>query len=303
MKPLTVFSCFDGISGARVALDRLGIPVTYYASEINKYAIKIALKNYPDAIQLGDINSINPYLLPKIELLIGGSPCQDLSVAKRNREGLDGNRSGLFFNYVRLLYYLKPTYFLLENVASMSKLNRFIISSFLQVDPILINSSLVSAQHRKRLYWTNIKGITQPEDRGLYLKDILIDGYTDRHKDLCLDACYYKGTSLQHYREKSTRQVIFDKPVLKGYYESDRVGNRIYDSIGKSRCLSGVSGRDGGTGFYYTEEGIRKLLPVECERLQTFPEGYTEGVSNTRRYDCLGNAFTVDVIKHILSFM
>ncbi len=141
---MNVLSLFDGIAGARVALDRLNIPVTYYASEIDKYAIKIANKNYPDIIQLGDVQSINPFLLPKIDLLVGGSPCVGFSVAGKGL-GFNDPRSALFFDYVRLLRYLKPTYFLLENVASMKKVNKYIITQFMGVEPILIDSALLSA--------------------------------------------------------------------------------------------------------------------------------------------------------------
>lgn len=152
---MRVLSLFDGISCGRVALERAGIPVEYYyASEIDKYAIKVALKNYPDTIELGDINAIDfKSLAGKIDLIIGGSPCQDLSVAKKNREGLSGKRSGLFWKFVEAVETIQPRFFLLENVASMSKENKDTITKALGVEPILINSSLVSAQQRKRLYW------------------------------------------------------------------------------------------------------------------------------------------------------
>lgn len=257
---INVLSLFDGIAGARVALDRLGIPCTYYASEIDKYASQIARKNYPDIIQSGDIQQINPFLLPPVDLLIGGSPCQDLSGAGRGA-GLNGSRSVLFFDYVRLLKYLKPRYFVLENVKSMNKLNRFIISSFMGVEPIMIDSALVSAQSRKRLYWTNLP-VEQPEDRGILLKDIIESGVVDRDKSYCIDAYYFASTAkpLEYYQQYHRRQIVFD------------------------------------------QEKVRRLVPLECERLQTFSDGYTEGISNTQRYKCLGNAFTVEVIRHILSF-
>jgi DNA (cytosine-5)-methyltransferase 3A len=174
VKPLTVLSLFDGISCGRVALQRANIPVgKYYASEIDKYAIQVTQKNWPDTVQLGDVKEVWARNLPKIDLLIGGSPCQDLSIAKNNRKGLQGARSGLFWHYVRLLRTCKPKYFLLENVASMPKEAKEIITRELGADPILINSALVSAQQRKRLYWTNIPNITQPEDKGIILSDVL----------------------------------------------------------------------------------------------------------------------------------
>ena len=174
MKPITVLSLFDGISCGRVALQRANIPVEkYYASEIDKYAIQVTQKNWPDTIQLGDVKEVWARNLPKIDLLIGGSPCQDLSIAKNNRQGLQGTRSGLFWHYVRLLRTCKPKYFLLENVASMPKEAKEIITRELGVQPILIDSALVSAQRRKRLYWTNIPNITQPTDKGIILSDVL----------------------------------------------------------------------------------------------------------------------------------
>jgi len=168
---MRVLSLFDGISCARVALERVGIEVeTYYASEIDKHAIAVSTKNYPDIVQLGSVVGLTPP--DNIDLLIGGSPCQDLSIAKKDRKGLDGDRSGLFWEYVRIKDECKPTYFILENVASMSKKDRDLITITLGVQPVLFNASLVSAQCRKRLFWTNLK-FDLPEDRGILLKDIL----------------------------------------------------------------------------------------------------------------------------------
>src|SRR3990167_8454334 len=177
---MKVLSLFDGISCARVALERAGIAVEkYYASEVDRYAIQISKKNYPDIIRLGDIKGIDEtceyedIILGNIDLLIGGSPCQDLSIAKKDRKGLSGERSGLFWEYVRILNEIKPKYFILENVASMSKEARQVITETLEVESIMINAALVSAQNRKRLFWTNISNITQPTDKGILLKDIL----------------------------------------------------------------------------------------------------------------------------------
>lgn len=177
---MKILSLFDGISCARVALERAGIEVEqYYAYEIDKYAIQISQKNYPDIFHKGDVKSFNgplDNLWEGWDLLIGGSPCQDLSIAKKNRKGLDGDRSSLFWEYVRILNEVKPKYFILENVASMPKEAKQIITEALGVEPIMIDASLVSAQRRKRLFWTNIPNVTQPEDRGILLKDILEDG-------------------------------------------------------------------------------------------------------------------------------
>lgn len=180
----SVLSLFDGARCGAVALDKAGITYDkYFASEIDKYAKIIANKNYPNAINLGDVNnytlwdSVEGFKWEDIDLVMGGSPCQDLSIAKSDRRGLEGNRSGLFFRFVEILHYAKPKYFLLENVASMSKADRDVITSVLGVKPIMINSALLSAQQRKRLYWTNIP-VFQPKDRHIFLKDI-IDPYTE----------------------------------------------------------------------------------------------------------------------------
>ena len=162
---MNVLSLFDGISCAYEALNRSQIKInSYYASEIDKHAIIVSRANHPDIIQLGDVQEIKGNMLPKIDLLIGGSPCQDLSIAKKDRKGLEGNRSGLFWEYVRLLTETKPTYFILENVASMPKKDKDIITEAIGVEPVLFNASLVSAQCRKRLFWTNIK-FELPEDK------------------------------------------------------------------------------------------------------------------------------------------
>lgn len=193
MRPLNVFSAFDGAGIGLLALKRAGVPVAkYYASEVDKYAIQIATKNHPELNPVGDVKNCWARNFPNIDLLIGGSPCQDLSIAKQNRQGLSGTRSGLFWHYVRLLRTLKPHYFLLENVASMSQKDKEKITEILGVQPILINSALVSAQQRKRLYWTNIPNITQPEDRGILLKDILDSGIPTEDKAHCIDANYWK---------------------------------------------------------------------------------------------------------------
>lgn len=340
MNGLTVLSLFDGISCGRVALERADIPVSkYYASEVDKYAIKISAKNWPDVMQIGDIKNVWARNLPKIDLLIGGSPCQDLSIAKGNRQGLKGSQSSLFWHYVRLLRTCKPKYFLLENVASMPKAAKEEISRVLGVEPILINSALMSAQQRKRLYWTNIPGVMQPEDKGLLLKDILEGGLTDREKARAMTSSIGR-TTYREYIAKQQNTVAFE-PITKRSLANIKIedqkanclqassykgaqangminipmrigdignggqGDRIYSISGKSICLNANSGGVGSfTGLYKIDlpDGlytIRKLSPIECERLQTLPDNYTEGVSNTQRYKALGNGWTVDVIAHI----
>jgi len=268
---MNVLSLFDGCAMAYEALKRSGIPVdAYYASEVDRWAMQIASKNHPDIIQLGDIRTVNPFLLPKIDLVIGGSPCQDLSCAGSGA-GLNGNRSGLFFDFCRLVEYLNPAWFLLENVASMNKTSRFIISQHMGTEPIMIDSALVSAQTRKRLYWTNIP-TGQPKNKSILLSSILTCGVVDRDKSYCIDRNYWKGTHPKHYKKRAVRQLVFDteKDIMNLNDEN------------------------------YEEIKYRKLFPAECERLQTLPDNYTEGVSNTQRYKMLGNGFTVDVIAHIL---
>lgn len=334
---MKVLSLFDGISCARVALERAGLPVeVYFASEIDKYAIEVSRKNWDDIIHFGSVIDVSglidtkkPFYATNIDLLIGGSPCQDLSIAKKDRKGLDGERSGLFWEYVRILREVKPKYFILENVASMPKEAKKIITKELGVEPIMINAALVSAQQRKRLFWTNIPNVTLPEDKGIILQDILENGDTERLKSYCIDASYYKGANWKQYIEKGRRQLI-----KIGTFNSGGQGDRIYSPEGKSVALSALGGGRGAkTGLYHISHGyvkekvtevikyptlhaqnpasnhflitdvVRKLTPIECERLQGLPDNYTEGVSNTQRYKCLGNAFNVDVVAHILSFI
>lgn len=330
LRPFKVISLFDGISCAKVALERAGIPVdTYYASEIDRYAIQISKRNHPDILHIGDVRDVrvsgeNGSLA---DLLIGGSPCQDLSIAKAGRKGLDGERSGLFWEYVRVLRETKPRYFILENVASMPKEAKDIITKELGVEPIMINAALVSAQNRKRLFWTNIPNVTLPDDRGIMLKDILLDGTTEDLKSLCITATYHKKNA-RDFLKKGSGQMI-----QIGNIGTNAQAHRVYSPDGKSVTLSALGGGQGAkTGLYITQrprgknhgndhheksptvtasrfeennhvsdgEMLRKLHPIECERLQSLPDGYTEGVSNTQRYKALGNGFNVEVIAHIL---
>lgn len=313
MEAINVVSLFDGISCGRVALERAGIPVkNYYASEIDKNCIKITQKNYPKTKQLGDVRNLNltdfvcvPCDDDLIDLIIGGSPCQDLSIAG-TRKGLEGSRSCLFWEFVRVLNEINPKYFLFENVASMKQADRDIITNALGVEPIMINSALVSAQTRKRLYWTNIPNVKQPEDKGILLKDILESGIAPQNKSYCLTETYHKA-SFSDFVKKHTRTMI-GEPIRLGHLEgrSNAQANRVYSIEGKSVCLNANGGGGGAkTGLYKIDlpDGeyiIRKLTPIECERLQTLPDNYTEGISNSSRYKAIGNAWTVDVIAHIL---
>ena len=330
---MKVISLFDGISCARVALERAGIPVeVYYASEVDKYASQIAQKNFPDTVQLGDIKNIsftNKFGYD-VDLIIGGSPCQDLSIAKKDRKGLNGERSGLFWEYLRILREVKPKWFVLENVASMPREAKEVITKELGVESIMINASLVSAQNRKRLFWTNIPNVSQPNDKGILLKDVL---ETDNEN---VRACSLRGRYMVNRKRKDVRgmktqqrlEIGGDKAnslttvtkdslvFIGGIGKKDWVGDgrcfsrnypqgqRVYSPEGKSPTLSANGGGLGEkTGLYEIDGDIRKLTPVECERLQCLPDNYTEGISNTQRYKCLGNAFNVEVVSHILSFM
>ena len=303
---MNILSLFDGMSCGQIALNKAEIPYSkYYASEIDKYAIQITQKNYPETVQLGDVSKINIDSLPKIDLLIGGSPCQGFSAAGK-KLNFEDPRSKLFWEYVRIKEELNPEYFLLENVM-MKKEWIDVISNALRVQPIMINSSDFSAQNRKRLYWTNIQ-VRKWGKKEIYLKDILESVTSDRLKSYCIDAQYYKGITLQSYITKHRRTQIFET-VRLGEICKGGQGQRIYSVNGKSISLSTQSGGQGAkTGLYQIDlpDGqyyIRKLTPIECERLQTVPDNYTEGVSNTQRYKMLGNGWTVDVIAHILSGM
>ncbi len=239
--------------------------------------------------------------MPPIDILVGGSPCQGFSFAG-DQLAFDDPRSALFFEFVRLLKECKPKHFLLENVR-MKKEFLDVITEQLGVEPIFINSSLVSAQNRQRYYWTNIEGVEQPEDRGIVLKDILEDSdwFTDRDKSHCLDANYFKGGNLKSYFEKHRRQLVFNKPIQVG--TADIKGfdiiKRVYSPEGKSPTLTTMQGGHRQPKVAEDETRWRKLTPLECERLQTVPDNYTEGVSNTQRYKMLGNGWTIEVIKHI----
>ena len=344
---MNVLSLFDGMSCGQIALNQLGIEVeNYFAAEIDKYAIKVSQQNFPETIHLGDVRQIQTsgtHLMDefdcghKIDLLIGGSPCQGFSFAGKNLN-FDDPRSKLFFEYTRLLKEQKPKYFLLENVR-MKKESMDVISEYLGVEPIVINSNLVSAQNRHRLYWTNIPMDGLPQDKGVVLKDILEDGITDRDKSHCIDANYFKGGNLKSYFEKHRRQLVFSKDGMchvgdAGLSDKYDYVNRVYHPDGKGPSLvastgghlqpkilqtargynkGGLKAKDGKTPTLSTsswqhnnhltyDEGLtyRKLTPTECERLQTVPEGYTDkGISDTQRYKMLGNGWTVDVIKHI----
>lgn len=305
VEKINVLSLFDGISCGQIALERQGFEIeNYFASEIDKYAMQITMANYPNTKQIGDVRNVTAEKLPNIDLLIGGSPCQGFSFAGAGLN-FEDERSKLFFEFVRLKNELKPKYFLLENV-KMKQEFQDIISEQLGVKPILINSSLVSAQNRDRLYWTNIPIIGQPIDKGILLKDIIEDGQVLKDKSQTILATLYKENAKSMI--KRNKQGLL---ILKNIYPKKGQNGNVYSIFGKCKTLSaGVGIKGNGIGSSnapkiesINADGWRKLSPLECERLQTVPDGYTKYVSDTQRYKALGNGWTVDVISFIFSFL
>ena len=385
---MNVLSLFDGMSCGQLALQRIGAKVNnYFASEIDPYAIKIAKKNFPNMVHVGDVTNVMKgipidkvkddclleMMATEIDLILAGSPCQGFSFAGKQLN-FDDPRSKLFFEFIRIVNNIntrkaqlgKPQVkFLLENVR-MKKESQDVITKALGVEPILINSALVSAQNRNRLYWTNIPNVTQPQDKGIVLSDILEDlpfdeppNYlkgkwcgrvrgdlvksVDDDKAHCLTASMWKGQIPTFVKSKKPIQVgvasdIKGYDIIKRVYSPQgksptlttmqgghrepkvaigRIVNRRLDENGtrkddqlqlpftrqlevsadtKSNCLTTVQ-KD---NVVVSENLYRKLTPLECERLQTLPDNYTEGVSKTQRYKMIGNGWTVDVITHIL---
>ncbi len=284
MKPLNVLSLFDGMSCAQIALERAGFEVAnYYASEIEKAPIKITQHNYPNTIQLGDVTKIKAADLPQIDLLVGGSPCQGFS-SEGKRLNFEDPRSKLFFEYVRLLKECKPRYFLLENVGSMEKPHQDIISDYLGVYPVAINSRMLSAQHRNRVYWTNFD-LEAPEIESSIVTSDIVE--KNGNFDILDD---YKSVSRKYAKER----VFFDSrsPGVFGLY---RKADYLYAKHSPVTCA--------GSLHILTANGqIRKTTLLEKERLQTVPEGYTDiGICKSARHNALGNGFTVDVIVYILN--
>lgn len=235
---MRVLSLFDGMSCAQIALGRAGIDVEqYYSSEIDKFAIKVTQQNYPNTIQLGDVTSVRGVDLPQIDLLVAGSPCQGFSFAGKQLNFAD-SRSKLFFEFVRVLQECKPRWFILENV-KMKKEYRDVISGFLGVEPIEINSALVSAQNRQRLYWTNIADLALPEDRGVVLSDILEDPH-------CVEEGYFKGGKLVEFFDRHAEAPVFSKSGLCHVGDADIKANesnkRVYHPSGKSPTLTTCGG-------------------------------------------------------------
>lgn len=331
----TVLSIFDGMSCGQLALKRAGIKVKqYFASEIKQHAIKVTQHNFPNTIQLGSVVDVKAINLPKIDILIGGSPCQDFSLANKERKGLEGVKSGLFFEYLRLLKECKPKYYLLENVAMTDK-DMELISQYLGTYPVNINSELVSAQMRNRFYWTNIGPeefdlfgfryckIPQPKNRKIKLQDILESGYTEMPKSRCILESESRPLKQQHkmahrfFNTGFTTLITKDKETFLRVKEATKIGfvdignNEAVDlSYPTSETRRGRLMKDksncllrNNQYFVFQDGDLRYFTQTELERLQTVPEGYTSILKRNDAACLLGDGWTVDVIAHIFSFI
>ena len=281
-----VLSLFDGISCARVALERAGIQVDeYHAYEIDKYAIQVSRRNYPDIIHHGDVTVADFTEYRGIDLLMGGSPCQSLSIVQsKTRQHLSG-KSKLFFEFVRALEEARPRWFLFENVASMNAESKAVISSLLGCDPVFVDSASFSAQSRPRFYWTNIPLGKVPESSPLALRDIMQPA---------------SEIAPRYWYNHPLEDVDMSKQICaKMIHKNHEIHRRIFNPAFKCHTLTTCGG--GNTQKKVMQEGrARKLTPLEYERLQTLPDYYTVGISDSRRYTAIGNGWTVDVIAWIL---
>jgi len=286
-----------------IALDRAGIKVdTYYASEIDKYATQVSQKNYPNIVRLWDVNNWREWDLWEIDLIIGWSPCQWFSFAGKQL-AFDDPRSKLFFTMVDIINHFRPKYFLLENV-KMKKEFQEVITAYMWVEPIEINSALVSAQNRKRLYRTNIPWVEQPSDKWIILQDILENWLSDNlmtinSKSFCLTARYSWACAWNSIEKRQRTMVKVWDADMK-WHDSMR---RIYHPSWKCPTLTTMWWWNTEPKISINSKEWRKLTPVECERLQTVPDNYSDCVSNSQRYKMLWNWRTVDVIVHIFSYL
>lgn len=291
---MNVLSLFDGMSCGQIALNRAGInDYTYYASEIDKHAIRVTQKNYPNTIQLGSVTDVKATDLPQIDLLIGGSPCQGFSFSGKQLN-FEDPRSKLFFEFVRLIKECKPKYWLLENVV-MKKEFEQVITEHLGVEPIKINSALVSAQNRERLYWTNIPNVEQPNDKGINLVDILED-------DKMIAPSAIRGRRLGRRLNENGKRDDYNKDVPITQCLEVRATNR-----NKSNCLTTVAKDNVLTTMPIGRhpDAFKNKLPfryytiTEYCRLQTIPEDYFNGVASDNQIrKMVGNGWTADVIAH-----
>jgi DNA (cytosine-5)-methyltransferase 3A len=292
---MNVLSLFDGMSCGRIALERLGIKVdNYYAAEIKPHAIEVTKHNYPDTKHLGDVRTVLDKIpdLSKIDLVIGGSPCQDFSQANRVRDGLQGEKSGLFYEFLKIVNAVREAnpnmYFLLENVR-MKKEHQDVISLLMVVEPINVNSKVLTAQLRNRFYWTNIPDFKFPEDKNVALSTILTSGWTDRLKSRAL-------------LESDSRPLTTPVKMFHRYY-STGFTTLIFESEEHYKACKKhyEENHKGKKGVEITEsdpvyDGVRYLNKTELERLQTVPEGYTAPLKRDDAACLLGDGWTVDVI-------
>lgn len=279
---MNVLSLFDGMSCGQLALHKAGIAYdNYYASEIKPIAIKVTKNNFPNTIHIGDVTKIDLSTLPKIDLLIGGSPCQDFSQMKAQGKGLEGDKSKLFYEYLRVLKEIKPKYFLLENVR-MKKDSEQQLNEYLGIKGLHINSELVSYQKRPRIYWTNISNASIPHDRNINFQD---------HKETNYDIC-------KQYKLNNTPSRI------KMWNNGQKRGSELKScanitNSNKVYCLTRKQDRSPNSGLIEFDDFCRFLTRQELEKAQTVPVGYTNSVSYNQAQDLLGDGWTIEVIAHL----
>lgn len=314
---MNVLSLFDGMSCGQLALERAGIQVNrYFASEIKPHAIKVTQDNYPDTIQLGNVKNVSykdefiesengTFHSGKIDLIINGSPCTNLSNASigDKRTGLKGEQSGLFYEFVRILKEVQPEYFLLENVAGMKDEDKRIITDLLGVEPVLINSQLVTGQLRKRLYWTNIPMIGELDNKGIELQSVLSEGYTERKKARTLTENMSRPNIIPHKIYHRYVTTGFTTPIFKdqAHYEACKDHHTQYfKGLSAKQIDEKIEKENVDVSVY---KGIRYFNKEEMEKLQTVPVGYTRSVTRNEAASLLGDGWTVDVIAHLLKGM
>jgi len=288
MKKINVLSLFDGMSCGQIALNNLGIKIdNYFASEIDKDAIFITKKNYSNTKHIGSVIDVKGNDLPKIDLLIGGSPCQDFSSLKFERKELDGDKSKLFYEYLRILKETNPKYFLLENV-KMKEKSKLDLDNFLGVKGILINSNNFTAQNRERYYWTNIP-LEKITNKLNFIDNILLENVSEKY--------YCKEHQIKHYDNCRYLESGNTIEVIDFYNKSIKYN--------RANCITPHSFRcdRSATNIVKMKNGLRKLTENECEILQGVPINYTLGVASGKRYHLLGNGWTVPVIEHIFSHL
>lgn len=311
---MNILSLFDGISCGRIATERAGFKINnYYASEVDNNAIEVTQSNYPNTIQLGDINNIDLTKLPKIDLILAGSPCQGFSKAGKGLN-FEDPRSKLFFKFIEILEYIKTNNnpdvkFLLENVV-MKKEWSNVITEYIGVEPLEINSVLLIPQNRPRLYWTNIEGVDKPKDKQIKLKDILDNVDTTNYID-------YKGLKVDNNISEDSLKLIdnvngeirISQATKQGYIIANE-GDGINLSFPTSKTRRGRVTKEKSSCLdcscdinVYINNSIRNFNINEIEKLQTLPIGYTNILEEPKRKKAIGNGWTVDIIVHILKHM